>query len=52
MIAMTGHLALIVPNFARSPMALEELGFFEYLGSHRWRSLGGTQISRFLRIGN
>ncbi len=51
MIAMTGHLALIVPNFARPPVTLESLGFFEYRGSHRWRSLGGPHIGRFLRIG-
>ena len=51
MIATTGHLALIVPDFARPPVMLERLGFFEYCGSHRWRSLGGPQISRNLRIG-
>ena len=51
MIAMTGHLALIVPNFSRPPVMLESLGFFEYRGSHRWRSLGGPHIRRFLRIG-
>ena len=51
MIATTGHLALIVPNFARPPVTLESLGFFEYRGSHRWCSLGGPHIRRFLRIG-
>ena len=51
MIATTGHLALLVPSFARPPVILEKLGFFEYRGSHRWRSLGGKQITRFLRIG-
>lgn len=50
MIAITGHLALIVPNFARPPVVLERLGLFEYRGSHRWRSLGGLQITRFLLI--
>ena len=50
MIAVTGHLALIVPNFACPPVALKNLGFFEYRGSHRWRSLGGPQIRRFLQI--
>ena len=51
MIATTGHLALIVPDFARPPVVPEKLGFFEYRGSHRWRSLGGSRISRFLRVG-
>ena len=51
MIAGAGHLALIVPNFARSPVVLDELRLFEYRGSHRWRSLDEPQITRFLRIG-
>ena len=51
MIATAGHLALIVPDFARPPVLPEKLGFFEYRGSHRWRSLGGSKISRFLWIG-
>ena len=50
MIATTGHLALIVPSFAQPQVMLERLGFFEYRGNHRWRSLGGPQITRFLRI--
>lgn len=50
MIAMPGHLALIVPWFARAPVALEELGFFEYSGRHRWRTLGGPQVRRFLHV--
>ena len=51
MIATAEHLALIVPDIARPPVVPEKLGFFEYRGSHRWRSLGGSKISRFLRIG-
>ena len=51
MIATAGHLALIVPHFARPPVVLEKLGFYEYRGSHRWRSLGGPKIARSLRIG-
>ena len=51
MIATAGHLALIVPNFGRPPVPPVKLGFFEYRGSHRWRSLGGSKVSRFLRIG-
>ena len=51
MIATAGHLALIVPDFARPPVVPEKLGFYEYRGNHRWRSLGGTKILRFLRIG-
>ncbi len=50
MIATAGHLALIVPDFARPPVVQEKLGFFEYRGNHRWRSLGGSKISHFLQI--
>ena len=50
MIAVTGHLALIVPNFARPPIELARLGFYEYRGNHNWRSLGGPKITRYLRI--
>lgn len=44
MIALSGHLAMILPNFAVSPIAAEQVGFYEYLGSHRWRSLGGRML--------
>lgn len=51
MIAQRGHLALIVPWFARPPVVTEELGFFEYCGAHKWRDLSGPEITRHLRIG-
>lgn len=50
MIGVPGHLALIVPFFARPPIALESLGFFEYRGSHRWRNLSGSKINQHLHI--
>lgn len=50
MIAMAGHLALIVPYFARPPILPHSLGFFEYRGKHRWRNLGGRTIGRRLSI--
>jgi proteasome lid subunit RPN8/RPN11 len=52
MIAQRGHLALIVPDYARPPVLLKTLGFFEYQGAHRWRNLGGERITRFLHIAN
>ncbi len=50
MIARCRHLALIVPHFARPPVPLEKLGFFEYEGAHRWRDLSGRHIGRHLHI--
>lgn len=52
MIAQRGHLALIVPDYARPPVHLNTLGFFEYLGGHRWRNLGGRHISHFFHFVN
>lgn len=50
MIASRGHLALIVPNFARPPVRLQDLGVFEYQGAHRWRALGGPRVADHLLI--
>jgi proteasome lid subunit RPN8/RPN11 len=50
MIARAGHLALIAPWFARPPVSLASLGFFEYRGDHQWRDLSGPEIRRYLII--
>jgi hypothetical protein len=36
MVATSGHLAIIVPNFARWPIPRGQLGVFEYRGHHQW----------------
>jgi proteasome lid subunit RPN8/RPN11 len=51
MIARAGHLALIVPNFAKPPVRLPRLGVYQYLGAHRWRDLGGASANKHVRIG-
>lgn len=48
MVAQSGHLALIVPHFARAPVRPEELGIYEYAGNHTWRSRGGSRWKSFL----
>ena len=50
MIARPGHLALIFPQMARPPVRLWSVGFYEYLGEHQWRSYGGRNVRRVLRI--
>lgn len=50
MIAMAGHLALIVPDFARPPVLPERLGLYEYLGGHRWRNFSGRRVARCLHM--
>ncbi len=41
MVAQAGHLAIIVPNFAMSPIKPKTLGLYEYLGSHSWANHSG-----------
>ncbi len=51
MIAMPGHIALIVPEFALRLVGTRELGVYEYLGEHRWQSYSGKVAGRFFYIG-
>lgn len=51
MIAQKGHLAIILPKFARAPIEPATIGLYEYRGPHRWRSLGHRRITRHLKIG-
>lgn len=51
MIARTGHLAIIVPEFAAAPVRFEQLGIYEYLGEHRWKTLGHKHARRYLYCG-
>jgi hypothetical protein len=50
MIAERGHIALILPFFARGEPKPGKMGMYEYLGSGKWQdhSAAGT---KFLRIG-
>ena len=50
MIAIPGHIALIFPNLARSPVRIDSLAVFVYSGSHRWQSLGGVKGIDWLRL--
>ncbi len=43
MIEATGHIALIIPNFAQNKSdSLSGVGIFEYRGNHRWKSWAPT----------
>jgi len=46
LIATRGHIAVIVPNFARPPLEWEELGICIYEGDHQWQTVfaGGRFI--------
>jgi proteasome lid subunit RPN8/RPN11 len=51
MIARPGHLALIVPRFAKGPVWRHRLGYFRYEGDHRWTNLGGWGARALLKTG-
>jgi hypothetical protein len=36
MVASAGHIALILPDFARWPIDQRRFGIYEYRGSHEW----------------
>lgn len=51
MIPETGHIALIVPDFARQAHTPGDIGIYEYLGSRRWsnHSSSGRHVFRLNR---
>ena len=51
MIAVAGHIALIVPNLAENLVGPAEIGVYEYLGKHEWRPYSGKEASRFFYMG-
>ena len=48
MVARSGHIALIIPKLARTPVRPEDIGLYEYLGNHAWQSHGGRRWKSFL----
>ncbi len=51
MLAVPGHIAIIVPNLARRSVRSHEVGVYEYLGAYQWRSYRGRDAARFFYIG-
>ncbi|HEY1929860.1 MAG TPA: hypothetical protein VGG92_20510 [Caulobacteraceae bacterium] len=50
MIARDGHLALIVPDFAKRGVRREEVGVYRYRGAGRWDAVPPTQRRRFFTL--
>ena len=50
MIAQPGHVALIIPNFA-TDFRLQDMGVYEYLGSHEWRDHSSARVGRYFYTG-
>jgi proteasome lid subunit RPN8/RPN11 len=51
MISRAGHLALILPSFARRPVRRNEIGIYRYLGGHRWETVPSEDHRAFFHIG-
>ena len=50
MLAIAGHLALIVPHFAQGPVHLEEVGLYLYQGAHRWQRFRGQPVNTLIKF--
>ncbi len=50
MVALKGHIALIVPRFARGTVRPRDLGLYVYEGNHQWASHSGSDVGRLLRL--
>jgi hypothetical protein len=51
MVARTGHIAIIVPDFAAPPVHYENVGIYEYQGEHRWADRGHRHCRRYVYTG-
>ena len=51
MISKKGHIAIIVPHFAKKPVKCRHLGVYEYQGNQQWHSIVGRKAAKYLYIG-
>jgi hypothetical protein len=51
MITQAGHLALILPHYARAPILREDIGLYRYLGNQAWHTVPHKQRRAFFHIG-
>jgi hypothetical protein len=51
MVAREGHIAIIIPNFAKPPVRLQDLGIYEYKGQHQWSDRRQTKAPTYLYTG-
>lgn len=50
-IACAGHIALIVPHFARPPVRREDVGMYRYRGAGEWEVIPSKGHRSFFHIG-
>jgi len=51
MISRAGHIALILPDFARPPVRARSIGIYRYLGNKTWDAVPPRERGSFLHIG-
>jgi len=51
MISRPGHIALILPRFARAPVRRHSVGMYRYMGEKRWKNISQDARAAFLHIG-
>lgn len=51
MVALSGHLALILPHLAMHPVNPKDVGLHEYRGEDGWRAWTGADAVRRIKIG-
>ena len=50
MVALSGHIALIVPRFAQGSVRLQDLGMYVYKGNHKWDNYLKNDLTRLVRF--
>ncbi|MEW6449203.1 MAG: Mov34/MPN/PAD-1 family protein [Pseudomonadota bacterium] len=51
MVARKGHIAIILPDFARWPVNTKRVGIFEYSGDHTWIDRSPSRAPAFFYTG-
>jgi proteasome lid subunit RPN8/RPN11 len=50
MVALSGHVAFIVPRFAQGVIQLRELGMYVYQGNHQWSTYTNRDVERLVHF--
>lgn len=50
MVGIPGHIAFIVPRFARGQVRLRDVLMYVYQGNHQWTAHWGSEIERLVRL--
>jgi len=50
MIALAGHVALIVPSFAQGNIEIKDIGVHVYRGNHQWQSHFGIHVPPLINL--